>query len=36
MTTAHSFNQVFFDDVRLTSDHLVGEEGDGWRLRKSH
>ena len=34
MTTAHSFNQVFFDDVRLTSDHLVGEEGDGWRLAK--
>ena len=34
MTTAHSFNQVFFDDVRLTSDHLVGGEGDGWRLAK--
>ena len=34
MTTAHSFNQVFFDDVRLTKDHLVGEEGDGWRLAK--
>ena len=34
MTTAHSFNQVFFDDVRLTDDHLVGDEGDGWRLAK--
>ena len=34
MTTAHSFNQVFFDDVRLTEDHLVGDEGDGWRLAK--
>jgi len=34
MTTAHSFNQVFFDDVRLSADLLVGEEGDGWRLAK--
>ncbi len=34
MTTAHSFNQVFFDDVRLPVDCLVGEEGDGWRLAK--
>lgn len=34
MTTAHSFNQVFFDDVRLPADLLVGEEGDGWRLAK--
>jgi len=34
MTTAHSFNQVFFDDVRIPADLLVGEEGDGWRLAK--
>jgi alkylation response protein AidB-like acyl-CoA dehydrogenase len=34
MTTAHSFNQVFFDDVRLPASLLVGEEGDGWRLAK--
>ncbi|MDP6213700.1 MAG: acyl-CoA dehydrogenase family protein [Acidimicrobiales bacterium] len=34
MTTAHSFNQVFFDDVRLPADLLVGNEGDGWRLAK--
>ena len=34
MTTAHSFNQVFFDDVRLSADLLVGQEGDGWRLAK--
>ena len=34
MTTAHSFNQVFFDDVRLPASMLVGEEGDGWRLAK--
>ena len=34
MTTAHSFNQVFFDDVRIPARLRVGEEGDGWRLAK--
>ena len=34
MTTAHSFNEVFFDNVRLPASMLVGEEGDGWRLTK--
>ncbi len=34
MTTAHSFNQVFFDDVRIPVDLRVGAEGDGWRLAK--
>ncbi len=34
MTTAHSFNQVFFDDVRIPADLRVGEEGEGWRLAK--
>ena len=34
MTTAHSFNQIFFDDVRIPADLLVGAEGDGWRLAK--
>ena len=34
MTTAHSFNQVFFDDVRLPAQHLVGDEGEGWRLTR--
>ena len=34
MTTAHSFNQVFFDDMRLPADMLVGDEGEGWRLAK--
>lgn len=34
MTTAHSFNEVFFDDVRIPASMLVGEEGDGWRLTK--
>ncbi len=34
MTTAHSFNQTFFDSVRLPAKYLVGNEGDGWRLAK--
>jgi alkylation response protein AidB-like acyl-CoA dehydrogenase len=34
MTTAHSFNQVFFDDVRIPAAMLIGAEGDGWRLAK--
>lgn len=34
MTRAHSFNQVFFDDVVLPAENLVGEENDGWRLTK--
>jgi alkylation response protein AidB-like acyl-CoA dehydrogenase len=34
MTTAHSFNQVFFDGVRLPASLRVGEEGAGWRLAK--
>jgi 3-oxochol-4-en-24-oyl-CoA dehydrogenase len=34
MTRAHSFNQVFFDDVHLPAENLVGTENDGWRLAK--
>jgi 3-oxochol-4-en-24-oyl-CoA dehydrogenase len=34
MTTAHSFNQVFFDDVRIPAENLIGVENDGWRLAK--
>ena len=26
----HSFNEVFFDDVRIPKDSLVGEENNGW------
>jgi alkylation response protein AidB-like acyl-CoA dehydrogenase len=35
MTGAHSFNQVFFEDVRLPADCLVGSVDDGWRLAKA-
>ena len=34
MTTAHAFNQVFFDNVRIPVENRVGDEGDGWRLAK--
>ena len=34
MTGAHMFNEVFLDDVRLSADNLVGEEGRGWELAK--
>jgi alkylation response protein AidB-like acyl-CoA dehydrogenase len=34
MTTAHSFNQVFFDGLRLPASLRVGDEGAGWRLAK--
>ncbi len=34
MTTAHSFNATFFDDVRIPVDHRIGAEGEGWRLAK--
>src|SRR3546814_16317676 len=30
MTGAHEFDEVFFDDVELAPDALVGEEGKGW------
>ena len=28
---AHEFNEVFFDDVRLPADALLGVEGEGWK-----
>jgi alkylation response protein AidB-like acyl-CoA dehydrogenase len=34
MTGDHAFNEVFFDDVRIPADHLVGEANRGWRLAK--
>ncbi len=34
MTGEHAFNEVFFTDVRIPADHLVGPEGGGWDLAK--
>ena len=31
---AASFNEVFFTDVRIPHDHVIGEVDDGWRLAK--
>ncbi|HBN9788257.1 TPA: acyl-CoA dehydrogenase family protein [Pseudomonas aeruginosa] len=30
----HEINQVFFDDVEVPVENLIGEEGDGWKLAK--
>jgi alkylation response protein AidB-like acyl-CoA dehydrogenase len=34
MTGDHAFNEVFFDEVRLSGDSLLGEVNEGWRLAK--
>ena len=34
MTGEHAFNEVFFDEVRIPGDHLVGEVNGGWELAK--
>ena len=34
MTGGHTFNEVFFDDVRIPAENLVGMENEGWGLAK--
>ena len=34
MTGQHMFNEVFFDDVRIPAENLVGDENEGWALAK--
>ena len=34
MTGHHSFNEVFFDAVRIGAENLVGEQNRGWGLAK--
>jgi 3-oxochol-4-en-24-oyl-CoA dehydrogenase len=34
MTGVHSFNEVFFTDVRIPAANLVGDENQGWALAK--
>jgi alkylation response protein AidB-like acyl-CoA dehydrogenase len=34
MTGSHTFNEVFFTDVRLPAENLVGDENEGWSSAK--
>ncbi|MDZ7733049.1 MAG: acyl-CoA dehydrogenase family protein [Acidimicrobiia bacterium] len=34
MTGGHTFNEVFFDEVRIPAANLVGAENEGWSLAK--
>ncbi|MER3396263.1 MAG: acyl-CoA dehydrogenase [Acidimicrobiia bacterium] len=34
MTGSHTFNEVFFDDVRIPAENVVGEVNKGWSLAK--
>ena len=34
MTGSHTFNEVFFTDVRIPAENLVGDEHEGWGLAK--
>ncbi len=34
MTGGHTFNEVFFTDVRIPVENLVGDENEGWALAK--
>ncbi len=34
MTGGHTFNEVFFTDVRIPAENVVGDVNDGWRLAK--
>jgi alkylation response protein AidB-like acyl-CoA dehydrogenase len=34
MTGSHMFNEVFFDEVRLPAENLVGDANEGWGLAK--
>ncbi len=32
MTNGHSFNEVFFTDVRVPAGQIVGKRGEGWKV----
>lgn len=35
MNGGHFYNEVFFTDVKIHKDELVGPEGDGWKLTRA-
>jgi alkylation response protein AidB-like acyl-CoA dehydrogenase len=35
MTGSSDFNEVFFDDVRLPADAIIGRPGEGWAIARS-
>jgi alkylation response protein AidB-like acyl-CoA dehydrogenase len=35
ITGASDFNEVFFDDVQLPADAMIGEPGQGWEIARS-
>jgi hypothetical protein len=35
MTGSSDFNEVFFDDVRLPADAVIGRPGDGWAIARA-
>ncbi|MBV8085661.1 MAG: acyl-CoA dehydrogenase family protein [Chloroflexi bacterium] len=35
ITGSSEFNQVFFTNVRIPAENLLGKEGDGWRLAQT-
>jgi alkylation response protein AidB-like acyl-CoA dehydrogenase len=35
MTGGHSFNEVFFTDVRVPAGQIVGRRGEGWKVANS-
>ncbi|MHB8246273.1 MAG: acyl-CoA dehydrogenase family protein [Acidimicrobiales bacterium] len=35
MTGSSDFNEVFFDDVRIPGENLIGEVGEGWRYART-
>jgi len=34
MNFKHGYNDVFFDDVRVPSENLIGKENDGWKVTR--
>ena len=35
MSGGHEFNEVFFDDVRIPAQNIVGERGQGWAVSRA-